>query len=148
MIVIVVVNAEPKGVLKFGKIVAAGKANIVAPRMLETRIVRAHVLMNLWIHDAIKSGDLQKRPCFIAEEHNLTQFSFQGVKRLLAEDIQASAEEAKQDEGFKTQNQNKCTNLVISYEMDLTPTMSNKKKTGTFGPILWPYPLDPYACSG
>ena len=116
--------------------------------MTETWVLGQHELIDARIHDAVEGRDLQKRPGFIAKQHNFPELGFYGVEGALCMDLKTKQQAKKKEESYLAQNQIFSANLGISYDMDLTPTMSSKKKTGSFGAITCPYPLEPYACSG
>jgi hypothetical protein len=39
--------------------------------------------MDAWVHDAIKSRNLQERPCFVTIQNYFTNFGIDGIERTL-----------------------------------------------------------------
>lgn len=99
--------------------------------------------MNARIHDAVEGRNVQKGPGFIAVQHNLAELGFYGIEGTLGLRLKTKRKANNYKYGYRAQNQIFSANLGISYDMDLTPTMSSKKKTGSFGAITCPYPLEP-----
>ena len=135
ILIVVVVDTKPKGVFKLWHIVATGETNIVGPRMLEAWILRQHFLMDAWVHDAIKSRNLQERPCFVTIQNYFTNFGIDGIERTLGLQGWSNKEANTKKKDDSLQNGNFSANLQISYEMDLTPRISTRKKTDSLGPI-------------
>ena len=80
MLVVFVVYTKPKGVFELRHVVAARKADVVAPGMAKTRVLRLHQGIDAGVHDAVKRTDLQKRPSFITVQYDLTEFGFNGIE--------------------------------------------------------------------
>lgn len=103
--------------------------------MLEAWVLRQHFLMDARIHNAIKSRNLQERPCFIAKQNYFTNLCFDRIERTLGLQGGSNKEANTKKKDNFLQNGNFCANLQISYEMDLTPRISTRKKTDSLGPI-------------
>ena len=80
VLIVVVVDAKPKGVFEFGHVVAAREADVVAPGMAKTRVLGLHEGADAGVHDAVKRTDLQKRPSFVAIQDHLAEFGFNGIE--------------------------------------------------------------------
>ena len=84
MLVVFVVDTQPKGVFELSHVVATREADVVAPRMTKTWVLGEHQLMNARIHDAVEGRDVQKGPCFVAVEHHLAELGFYGIEGTLS----------------------------------------------------------------
>lgn len=123
MLVRFVVDTKPQGILEFTHVIAARKTHFVAPGMRKTGVLRFHLGMNARIHDAVKSRNLKKGPCFIAVQDDFSCSGFYGIQCALC--TQLKAKHRKQEDSKDGQFQNQILRCKFSDFLRYGPDPNN-----------------------